>query len=286
MRRFSRGFDETSGLSQHQWGQDSGMSDRSHHSGSCLCGAVAFVATGPLGDVAMCHCSQCRKGSGHYWAASSVPLDRFTLTRSDGLEWFRSSSKAVRGFCRDCGASLFWQADGEGRMAIAAGAFDGPTGIEVAKHIFIDDAGDYYMPEGPPPAALDQPQRHQLRAACLCGQAAFSLPGPAGNITACHCHQCRKLSGHYSASFDAEEAALHWQSRSTLAEYVTPGGGRRGFCKACGSSLYFRSAKGEFSVEAGAIDGATGGRLTEHIFVASKGDYYRIDDGLPQLGRW
>jgi hypothetical protein len=71
-----------------------------------------------------------------------------------------------------------------------------------------------------------------------------------------------------------------------LKEYATAGGGRRGFCSACGSSLWFRSAAGEFSVEAGSVTGPTGGRLAEHIFVASKGDYYGIDDGLPQSGRW
>lgn len=46
------------------------------------------------------------------------------------------------------------------------------------------------------------------------------------------------------------------------------------------------AAAGEFSVEAGAVLGPTGGRLVEHIFVASKGDYYRIDDGLRQSGGW
>ena len=78
------------------------------------------------------------------------------------------------------------------------------------------------------------------------------------------------------------EAALRWDRRDTLAEYATPGGATRGFCAQCGSSLWFRAADGAFSVEAGAIDGATGGHLTAHIFVADKGDYYALTDGLPQ----
>jgi hypothetical protein len=92
------------------------------------------------------------------------------------------------------------------------------------------------------------------------------------------------LSGYFAASFDADEAAIDWRSRSSLAEYETLGHGRRGFCSSCGSSLYFRSARGEFSIEIGAVNGPTGGRLTEHIFVGSKGDYYDINDGLPQQG--
>jgi hypothetical protein len=126
----------------------------------------------------------------------------------------------------------------------------------------------------------------RLSASCLCGGCRFTLPAPAGGIGACHCTQCRKLSGHFSASFDAEESTLVWEARQTLAEYRGPAGSRRGFCDRCGSSLWFRAADGGFSVEAGAIDGPTGLRLDSHIFVAEKGDYYAIADGLPQHEGW
>lgn len=256
------------------------MIETNVHTGSCLCGAVTFAATGPLRDVIGCHCTQCRKTSGHYWAATSVPLDRFAVTRAEGLAWFRSSAAAARGFCAQCGASLFWKPEGEDRMAIAAGAFDGDPPFRLSHHIFTEDAGDYYTPAGPPPSATAGAAR--LDCSCLCGAVVFDLPGPAGGVTACHCTQCRKLSGHYSASFDADENTLVWHQRAELAEYETPGKGRRGFCRGCGSSLYFRDTDGAFSVEAGAVSGATGGRLTGHIFTAFKGAYYPIDDGLPQ----
>lgn len=250
--------------------------------GSCLCGGVVFEVTPPLRDAVACHCTQCRKVSGHFWAASSVPMDRFRLIASETLLWFRSSPAATRGFCGRCGAALFWKPEGEDRMSFAAGALDGPTGIVTEAHIFGEDAGDYYSPEGPPPAASPA---ETLQGSCLCGANRFSLPGPMGAVGACHCTQCRKLSGHYSASFDADESAVVWAARHLL-EYATPGGGRRGFCPDCGSSLYFRAADGGFSVEAGAVDNPTGGRLASHIFVADKGDYYQLDDGLPQYPGW
>ena len=254
------------------------------HPGSCHCGAVRFEAEGPLRPVIACHCTQCRRTSGHYWAATSVPRARFRLLREDGLAWFRSSPTARRGFCRCCGASLFWAPEVEDRLALAAGSLDGPTGLSVSRHIHSADAGDYYAPEGPPPPPVPAPAR--LTGGCLCGACRFALPGPAGAITACHCRQCRKLSGHYSASFDADEAVLDWLGRDALAEYVTESGSRRGFCARCGGSLWFRAADGSFSLEAGAILGPTGGRLAGHIFVAEKGDYYELDDGLPQFAGW
>lgn len=250
--------------------------------GSCHCGAVVFEADPPLRDVISCHCTQCRKISGHYWSASSVPHDRFRLIRDEGLAWFRSSATAQRGFCRHCGASLFWQPEGEERISFAAGALDGQTGLRTVSHWYGESAGDYYAPEGPPPAPS---QATTLHGSCLCGANRFSLPGPMGEVGACHCTQCRKLSGHYSASFDAAEDSLDWQARA-LSEYRTPGGGSRGFCGGCGSSLYFRAADGGFSVEAGVIDNPTGGQLVSHIFFADKGDYYDPDDGLPRFAAW
>ena len=249
--------------------------------GSCLCGGVIFEVTPPLRPVVACHCSQCRKTSGHYWASSSVPLDRFRLVASGTLAWYRSSEIARRGFCARCGSSLFWQPDAEPRIAFAAGALDGPTGLHLATHIYTEDAGDYYAPEGPPPA----PSRAKiLQGACLCGANRFTLPGPMGAVGACHCRQCRKTSGHYAASFDVDEATVVWHTRS-LREYTAAGGARRGFCPSCGASLTFRSADG-FSIEAGAIAAPTGGYLVSHIFTAEKGDYYALTDGLPQHARW
>jgi len=49
------------------------------HNGSCLCGSVRFTASGPLRGVIYCHCSQCRKQSGHYYAATSVDDDRLEI---------------------------------------------------------------------------------------------------------------------------------------------------------------------------------------------------------------
>jgi hypothetical protein len=251
-----------------------------HHGGSCHCGAVAYEAEGPLRPVLGCHCRECRAWSGHYFAATSVRRARFRLIRRAGLAWYRASPAARRGFCTGCGASLFWQPDAEDRISIAAGSLDGPTGLVLAEHWYPEEAGDYYSPAGPPPPASVAEGRAQ--AACMCGACRFSLPVPVGEATACHCRQCRKLSGHFSASFDLREDQIAWQSRDRVRVYRTAGGAERGFCGACGSSLWFRAADGAFSVEAGSVIAPTGGRLAGHIFTAEKGDYYGIDDGLPQ----
>lgn len=114
------------------------------HKGSCLCGAVTYELKGALRDSVACHCTQCRKTSGHYWSATQVANEQFQITKDDGLVWFRSSETAERGFCARCGSSLFWRLDGEGHTSIGSGTLDGPSGITTQKHIFTEDKGDYY----------------------------------------------------------------------------------------------------------------------------------------------
>jgi hypothetical protein len=114
------------------------------HTGSCLCGAVAYEVEGPLREVIGCHCTQCRKQTGHYMAATAAKLDKFRIVKDEGLRWYRSSDMAERGFCQICGSTLFWQGKGRDYVAIAAGSVDGETGQRIAFHIFCADKGDYY----------------------------------------------------------------------------------------------------------------------------------------------
>jgi len=77
-------------------------------------------------------------------AFSGATHAAFMVEGEDSLTWYRASPAARRGFCATCGSHLFWQADGEARVSIAAGSFDGPTGLTIAKHIYCADKGDYY----------------------------------------------------------------------------------------------------------------------------------------------
>lgn len=246
--------------------------------GQCMSGAVVYRVTDPVGSVVAGHCTQCRTWSGHIRAAVPVPIDQFRMVQQRGLGWFNATPRAQRGFCHDCGASLFWQEE-PGVMFVFAGSLDSRTGLQLTSGIFTADAGDYH---GMADATPDRVPAERLDCGCLCGTVRFSVPGPAGEVTACHCSQCRRLSGHFAASFDVDEKDVEYEMHGGLATHGASGGGTRGFCRHCGSKLWFRARNGGFSVEAGSVKGPTGGHLTSHIHVADKGDYYPLDDGLPQ----
>jgi len=114
------------------------------HTGGCLCGAVRFSATGRLRGIVYCHCSQCRRQSGHFYAATSVPDARLSVQGSEEITWFRSSEKARRGFCRICGSALFWKHADRAETSLLAGAFDASDGLAGEAHIFVADKGGYY----------------------------------------------------------------------------------------------------------------------------------------------
>jgi hypothetical protein len=114
------------------------------HTGSCLCGAVSFQISGPLRGVVYCHCSQCRKQSGHYYAATNVGDASIEIAGSDSLKWFAASAQARRGFCSKCGSALFWKHVELDEISVMAGAFDTPSALQGECHIFVKDKGDYY----------------------------------------------------------------------------------------------------------------------------------------------
>lgn len=112
--------------------------------GSCLCGAVRFEVACALPPPDACHCTACRKHSGHVFASTDVPRTAVTIHGAEHVKWFQSSEKARRGFCSTCGSSLFWDPLHHDWIGVAMGAFDGPTETALKIHIFVSQKGDYY----------------------------------------------------------------------------------------------------------------------------------------------
>ena len=121
--------------------------DPESQSGGCLCGAVRYRVLGELRDVFVCHCSVCARTHGGPAAYSACPREDLELTELRGLRW-HAHDGAERGFCSECGGRLFWSRPDRTTVSIAAGSLDQPTGLRTARHIFVDDAGDWEEPPG------------------------------------------------------------------------------------------------------------------------------------------
>lgn len=120
------------------------MPNENGGSGGCLCGGVRYRVDGTLSDVGACHCSQCRRTTGHYFAATTCKREALGFDTDETLAWYESSPGIYRGFCARCGASLFWRDSRREEIDILAGTLDKPTGLKLVDHIFVADKGDYY----------------------------------------------------------------------------------------------------------------------------------------------
>jgi hypothetical protein len=114
------------------------------HGGGCSCGAVRFTVRGALRAVVYCHCDQCRRQSGHFLGATSVPDGILAVEGAQHLTWYDSSDVARRGFCSICGSGLFWKHNRLPKTSVLAGSFDNPSGLKASHHIFTGQKGDYY----------------------------------------------------------------------------------------------------------------------------------------------
>lgn len=126
--------------------------------GGCLCGSVRYAVNGPLREILVCHCVECRRWTGRAWAVTAARDEDFELIAGDDLVWIespRSATGASRGFCARCGSSLFFRAPGRGRTGIGAGTLDDAGGLKVAGHIWVEQAVEW---DAPPDGARTHPR--------------------------------------------------------------------------------------------------------------------------------
>ncbi len=117
------------------------------------------------------------------------------------------------------------------------------------------------------------------RGSCLCGGLRYVVQGDFGPATACHCRQCRKITGSYSIAAPVPAEAL--SVAGDVRWFASSSHARRGFCPECGAYLFWDVGDGQVWVSLGTVDGPTGTRLENHIFCAYKGDYHQLTDALP-----
>lgn len=124
-----------------------------------------------------------------------------------------------------------------------------------------------------------------LTGHCLCGAVQYELHGKPGSLTVCHCGMCRRWHGALGAYANGKAGDYRIRGAEHIRWFQSSDDAERGFCGRCGSKLFWREkgGQGSMDVTAGTLGRPTGLSTTAHIWVAHKGDYYRIEDGAPQF---
>ncbi|MBW0002033.1 MAG: GFA family protein [Hyphomicrobiales bacterium] len=125
------------------------------------------------------------------------------------------------------------------------------------------------------------------KGGCLCGGVRYEIRGELRSVVACHCSQCRRTSGNFVTATNCGLDDIVFETDDNLRWYRSSESAERGFCCVCGSNLFWRPVNGDhLSVMAGTLDTPTGLRLSKHIFVADKSDYYDLNDELEKHAQW
>ncbi|MEM7289673.1 MAG: GFA family protein [Pseudomonadota bacterium] len=115
------------------------------------------------------------------------------------------------------------------------------------------------------------------KGGCLCGEISYEVAGQLRDVVACHCHQCRKTSGHYVAATSCETQNLKIVGEPTW--FTSSLKARRGFCGTCGSNLFWQPGnRKRTSIFAGTLDSDSGIKMASQIHIETKGSYYDLPD--------
>jgi hypothetical protein len=125
--------------------------------GGCLCGAVRYVAEGEPVNERICHCRLCQKAIGAAFNARLL-FRRSDVELTGPVQTFNSSPELKRGFCPQCGTTIFSAREALGLIGLTSGSLDDPADFHPTMHIWTSarqpwvrlDDGLPQHPEAPP----------------------------------------------------------------------------------------------------------------------------------------
>ena len=119
---------------------------------------------------------------------------------------------------------------------------------------------------------------------CLCGAVRYQITGPLRDVVNCHCRMCQRLHGNFGPHTKARKENIELLQARGLEWYQTSTVARRGFCRECGSGLFWEPFELDATgILAGTLDDTKGLKTMGHIFTSEKCAFITIDDDMPQF---
>jgi hypothetical protein len=111
---------------------------------------------------------------------------------------------------------------------------------------------------------------------CLCGAITFVVTGPLRDVLNCHCHRCRRFTGHHMAATNGHVDDVEIADPEALLRWYEVARAAYGFCGRCGSSLFWRGAAtpDRISISAGTLDPPTGLQTIAAWWTSEASDYH------------
>ena len=118
---------------------------------------------------------------------------------------------------------------------------------------------------------------------CLCGACQVVAASVNMNVGACHCDMCRKWSGGPFLSVNCG-SKVSFVSAGAISVFDSSEWAERGFCKQCGTHLYYRlKPNNHYYVPIGLFNTPENVVFDHQIFIDSKPCYYAFANETKKL---
>ena len=109
---------------------------------------------------------------------------------------------------------------------------------------------------------------------CLCGAVQITAVPKGTHFGACHCGLCRKWGGGPLLAVECEDR-VSFEGESHITTYPSSEWAERGFCKHCGTHLFYRLKEQPFhAIPVGLFEGDESWEFAEQIFIDHKPSWY------------
>lgn len=125
----------------------------------------------------------------------------------------------------------------------------------------------------------------ELQGHCLCGEVRVTIPELSEEITVCHCHMCQKFfGGPFLSLAGVLPKDVEISGEEQIQRYLSSEWAERGFCKQCGSSLFYHSlTDDEYYFPAGLFAEIDQAKLTTEIFYDQKPAFFYYQEPTEKL---
>lgn len=119
---------------------------------------------------------------------------------------------------------------------------------------------------------------------CLCGAVSFAATLKDGGMGVCHCGQCRRWTSGVFMYLSILPETLEITGRDSLAGYRSSNIAERGFCRTCGTSLFWRLHDGsQIDVSAQALEDPSRFPFETEVFFDDKPSNYAFANATTKL---
>lgn len=113
-----------------------------------------------------------------------------------------------------------------------------------------------------------------VKGSCLCGEISFSTTKINHHVAACHCSMCRKWGGGALLAVECG-SDISFRAEENIGIYQSSEWAERGFCKKCGSHLFYRlKQNNQYYIPVGVFDNDEGFVFEHQVFIDEKPEYY------------